>query len=134
MTTPDKTNLRKANSGLYWLLMVNALGFFALGLNFLLTVPTFEQFDIPKNVIGWGFLGIGSVQLVLLNVVRRLRLVRLMLLVGVFYTITWGIGTTQTFFEGKSSLQLFTLYLYVAAVQTVLRFEPSRTTATGNGG
>lgn len=117
-------NLRTTNPTLFRGVLTVAIIFIAMALNFLLTVPTFEQFGIPKNVIGWGFMILGVGQVIALTLWRDLRVVRLGLAAGIIYCLFWGVGTSQTFFEGKSSLQLLILYLGIAAIQVPLLFSP----------
>lgn len=126
-------NLRNTNPNLYRSLMTVASVFVLLGANFLLTTPTFQQFDIPKNFIGSGFLALGLGNLVFLNIRRNLKAVRVLLIVGIAYMLFWGVGTTQTFFEGTSSLQLCILYFGLAALQAPLLVEPFFHPVTANG-
>lgn len=123
---PYRSSLRKTNPSLFRSLITVALGTCALGFNFLLTVPTFEQFGIPKNFIGAGFMTLGILLLVFLLLHRSLRAVRVVLTVNIAYLVFWGVGTTQTFFQGTSSLQLFILYWTLAALQIPLLLEPFR--------
>lgn len=127
--------LRNTHPNLYRSLMTTALIFVGLGINFLLTTPTFQQFNIPKNYIGAGFLALGLSNLLFLNLLRNLRVVRFLLVLGIGYMLFWGVGTTQTFFEGTSSLQLCILYFGLAALQAPLLLEPffNPVTANGNG-
>ena len=120
----NKANLRRTNPNLYRSLMTIALTKVALGLNFLLTTPTFEQYNIPKNLIGVGFLVLGLSYLIVLNLWRNLKAVRILLVVGIAYMLFWGVGTTQTFFQGVSSLQLFILYTGLAALHAPLLTAP----------
>lgn len=132
MTEPS---VRITHPNLYYLLNAVALILVALGLNFLLgPPPTFEQYGIPREVIGSGFLVIGLADLVFLNVWRSLRAVRVLLIVGITYQVFWGIGTTETAFAGTSSFQLFILYVGNAVIQALLVREPffNPVTATGN--
>jgi hypothetical protein len=125
--------LRDTHPNLYRSLMTVALIFVALGFNFLLTTPTFQQYDIPKNYIGTGFLALGLGNLLFLNLRRNLKAVRMLLIVGIAYMLFWGVGTTQTFFEGTSSLQLCILYFGLAALQAPLLLEPFFNPVTANG-
>lgn len=126
-------NLRNTNPNLYRSLLTIALIYVALGFNFLLTVPTFEQYGIPKNVIGAGFLAQGIAYLLLLHVHRNLGVVRMLLIFSIAYMLFWGVGTTETFFQGKSSLQLCILYFGLAALQAPVLLEPYFNPVTANG-
>lgn len=53
-TVPSRVYLRETHPNLYRALTIIALVFVALGFNFLLTTPTFQQYEIPKNYIGAG--------------------------------------------------------------------------------
>lgn len=132
---PKRARLRDTHPNLYFALMTVALMFVALGFNFWFGKVTFEQYGIPKQWIGTGFLVIGLSQLLFLNVRRNLDAVRVVLIVGIAYMLFWGIGTTETAFQGKSSFQLFILYWGLAALQAPLLLEPffNPVTANGNG-
>lgn len=130
MTEPS---VRITHPNLYRSLTIVALMFVALGLNFILTTPTFRQFDLPPDGIGAGFLILGTLNLLFLNVYRSLKAVRVLLIVGIAYAMFWGIGTTETAFQGKSSFQLFILYAGLAALQAPLLLEPFFNPATASG-
>lgn len=121
---PRRVSIRKTNPNLYLSVMMFALTNVALGFNFLLTTPTFLQFDIPKNAIGWTFMILGISLIVFLNFWRNLKIVRALLIASVAFYLFWGIGTSQTFFQGKSSLQLLILYFGMAFRLIPLILEP----------
>lgn len=121
---PRDTSLREAIRNLYLSVTIFGVVGICLGFNFLLTVPTFEQFGIPKAFIGTGFLALGIALLFVLNI-KNLVAVRLVLMCNIAYMFFWGIGTTQTFFEGTSSLQLFILYWGMAILQVPLVLQPA---------
>lgn len=125
--------LRDTNPNLYRSLMTVGIIYTALGVNFLIFTPTFEQFGIPKNVIGAGFLLLGLSFLLFLNYRRNLKVVRILLIVGIFYSCFWGIGTTETLFAGTSSAQLFIVYFGLSALQVPLLLEPFFNPITANG-
>lgn len=125
--------LRHTHPNLYRSLMTVGLIEVAIGLNFLLTTPTFQQFGIPKNLVGAIFLVLGLTDMVLLNVFHNIRAVRVKTVVGTAVMIFWGIGTTETFFQGRSSLQLCILYFGLAALQIPLLLEPFLNPVTANG-
>lgn len=133
MRFTNGARLRHTNPTLYRSLMISASIFVTLGVNFLLTTPTFQQFDIPKNVIGAGFLTLGVVQLLLLTRLRYLGALRISVIVGMAYMIFWGVGTTETAFKGESSFQLCVLYFGLAALQAPLLLEPFFNPVTANG-
>lgn len=134
--TPARVYLRHTHPNLYRSLMTVALIFVGLGLNFLFgPPPTFRQYNLSPDAIGSGFLALGSANLLFLNVYKNLNAVRVVLILGIFYMILWGVGTTQTAFEGTSSFQLCILYFGLAALQAPLLLEPffNPVTANGNG-
>lgn len=126
-------HLRDTHPNLYRSMMTTGLIEFALGLNFLLTTPTFQQFGIHKNIIGTGFLLLGLAYVVFLNIYRSIRIARLLTVIGATFMVFWGVGTTETFFAGRSSLQLCILYFGLAALQVPLLLEPFLNPVTANG-
>jgi hypothetical protein len=126
-------HLRDTHPNLYRSMTTIGLVESALGLNFLLTTPTFQQFGIPKNLIGAGFLSLGLAYMVFLNVYRSIRIARMLTVIGTTFMVFWGVGTTETFFAGKSSLQLCILYFGLAALQAPLLLEPFLNPVTANG-
>jgi hypothetical protein len=130
---PTKVNLRYTHPNLYLSLMIAAITCVGLGVNFLLTTPTFQQYDIPKNVVGAGFLALGVAKLVLLNLWRNLRALRATVIVAIVYMLFWGVGTTETAFAGESSFQLCVLYFGLAGLHVPLLLEPFFNPVTANG-
>lgn len=124
MKLPAKVKLNESNPPLYLSLTTFGVIGIALGLNFFVFVPTFEQFDIPKNLIGAGFMTLGLAFLFFLNVYRNLNVLRVILIVNTAYCMIWGVGSTQTVFEGTSSAQLFVLYWGLAGLQIPLLLTP----------
>lgn len=130
----NSVSLNNTHPNLYRSLMTVAVVDVILGLNFLIFTPTFEQFNIPKNFIGVGWLSLGMISLVFLNVCRNLKAVRVTGWTGIAFALFWGIGTTQTLFEGTSSAQLFILYIGLRAGLVVpLLMEPFFNPVTANG-
>lgn len=127
---PTRPNLRLTHPNLYRALMTDAAILIALAANFLLSTPTFNPFDIHKEYVGTGFLIIGLSELVLLNFFRSLIALRVVLMISITYLIFWGIGTTQSYFDGRSSLQLFILYFGLASIKASLLLEPFSNPAT----
>jgi hypothetical protein len=70
------------------------------------------------------FLLIGLSGLVLLNLWRRLRLLRATTSLSVAYSLFLAVGTSQPLLDGKGSLQLPLMYLALAALQIPLMLEP----------
>jgi len=116
-------NLRKTHPTLYRTYMTFALISIGLGLNFLLTNPTFNPYHIDKAIIGSIFVFIGLIKLVFLNIFRHLRLIRIALAINIAFMIFWGVGSSFTFFQGKTSLQLFVLYIGLSALELWLLQE-----------
>lgn len=116
-------DIRKKHPTLYHAIMVFAFMKLALALNFWLYKPTFNPYHWNKTIIGFIFFFIGSSQLIFLNIVKNLRLIRFSLALAVSFMFFWGLSNTQQFFAGKASLQLPILYLAVAIVQVPLLIE-----------
>jgi hypothetical protein len=120
----NSINLRLSHPNLYRSIMTFAMLSIALGLNFLLTKPTFNPYNIPYWIIGVIFVSLGSLKIVFLNAWRNLRLIRYVMAGEVAFMIFWGTGTSITFFQGKTSLQLFILYVGMAVFEVFLMIEP----------
>lgn len=110
-------DIRKTHPALYRTLMVVASMGIALSLNFWLSHPTFNPYGISKNVIGVVFFLLGFSQLVFLNVVRDLRMVRLNVAVSIAWMMFWGLSNAQQFIAGKASLQLPILFITLSILQ-----------------
>lgn len=117
-------NLRLSNPSKYYMAMTFAIMCVLLGFNFLLTEPTFNPLTIPKEITGSIFLFLGFAKLILLNIWRRLDLLRFIMSGAVFWLFIWGGGTTITFFMGKSSLQLPIVYAALIIAHLLLLTEP----------
>lgn len=118
-----RVNLRKTHPTLYRTYMTFALISIGLGMNFLLTNPTFNPYHVNKAVIGSVFLSIGLSKLIFLNFFRNLSWVRVSLAINIAFMIFWGVGTSITFFQGKTSLQLFVLYVGLSTLELWLLQE-----------
>jgi hypothetical protein len=123
MRKHDRVKIRNTHPGLYHSIMTLSIMSVALAVNFWTSNPTFNPYDIPKNLIGVVFLLLGVSQLVFLNLFRDLRKVRLGLAVSLGFMLCWGIVNTQQFFAGNASLQLPILYVAVAALHVPLLVE-----------
>lgn len=123
MTTPDKLNIRNSHPGLYHSIMTVSIASIALAANFWASNPTFNPYGIDKNLIGVVFAVLGVSQLVFLNLVRNLRMVRIGLAVSIGWMLFWGATNTQQFFAGNASLQLPILYVALAVLQIPLLIE-----------
>lgn len=125
---PDRgVNLRVTNPALFRGALTIAIIFICLGLNFLLPFippPTFKQYGISPDFLGAGFLILGVAQIVALTLYRDLYIVRSLIVAGIVYCLFWGVGTTETFFQGTASLQLFVLYMGLAVIQVPLLLSP----------
>lgn len=119
----QKVEIRKSHPALYRTLMVLAFMGVALGFNFWFSKPTFNPYNVPKDVIGIIFFMLGLTQVVFLNIVRDLRMVRLNLSISVSWTFFWGISNAQQFFAGNASLQLPILYVTLSIFQIPLLME-----------
>lgn len=120
---PHNINLRKSHPGLYRLIMTLCIMRVLLALNFWTSTPTFNPYDIPKNWIGVIFFVLGVSQLLFLNVIRNLRMVRMVMAFSAGFMLFWGLSNTQQSFAGNASWQLPILYVALAVVQVVLLIE-----------
>lgn len=118
-----KVKIRNTHPALYRTLM--ALGFMgvALGFNFWLSKPTFNPYGVSKDIIGIIFFMLGLTQIVFLNILHDLRMVRLNLAVSVSWMFFWGVSNTQQFFAGNASLQLPIMYVTLSILQIPLLIE-----------
>lgn len=130
----DSVNLRRTHPTLYRSALVFALISIGLGLNFELTTPTFMPFGIPKSVTGALFLTFGAFKLVSVLFIKNMKCIRASMAACAGWMMLWGIGTSITFFTGQTSLQLFTLYTGLAALQVLWCLEPFLNPATGSVG
>lgn len=108
-----KVDIRKTHPGLYHALMTAGLGEIALAINFWTSNPTFNPYNIPKNLIGVIFFLLGIILIFFLNALRDLRKVRLVLAFSIGFLFFWSIANTQQFFGGRSSLQLPIFIIWV---------------------
>lgn len=112
----NEIKLRFSHLFLYRCIMTFAATSIGLGLNFLFTNPTFNPYNIPKELVGIVFLVLGVSKVVFLNFIYSLRIVRFTMAAEVGFIVFWGIGTSITYFQGKTSLQLFVLYVILFAL------------------
>lgn len=120
----NKVNIRLTHPNLYYSLLVFAFINIGLGLNFIFANPTFNPYQIDKTVIGSIFLTLGLLKITFLQLFRHLRILRVVMTAEVIFMVFWGIGTTITFFQGRTSLQLFALYAGLSALEVFLLLEP----------
>lgn len=119
----SRLNVRKSHPGLYHSIMTVGLAQIALAANFFYSNPTFNPYDIHKNIIGAVFAALGLSQLIFLNAFRDLAKVRITLAISIWFTFLWGIANTQQFLAGNASLQLPILYLALCILQIPLVIE-----------
>lgn len=129
-----RVNLRLTHPNLYRSAMLFALISVGLGLNFILTKPTFNPYGIDKGIIGAIFLTLGCVKLAAIVVIRNLKFIRVSMAFCAAFMMFWGIGTSITFFTGQTSLQLFVLYSGLTLLQLCLLLEPFVNPLTGSNG
>lgn len=127
----ERVNLRLTHPTLYRSALVFSLISVGLGLNFLLTKPTFNPFGIDKAITGSIFLMLGSFKLVSVVFIQSLKAIRASMAVCGAWMMLWGLGTSITFFTGQTSLQLFVLYSGLTTLQVLWCFEPFLNPATG---
>lgn len=112
-----RIHLRYTHPNMYNALTTFSIIRIALAVNFFFSHPTFNPYDIPKDLIGVIFLTLGLIQLLFLNVWKDLRGIRLIQTISIGFTFFWGIANTQQFFQGNASLQLPIMYLGFCATQ-----------------
>lgn len=138
-------NVRLSHPTMYYIVMILAGMSVGLGLNFIFANPTFNPYGFPKEITGSIFFALGAGKIISLNGIRiwgkiRLRewsqsfdvqpidrnltIVRKVMTAEVIWMLFWGVGTTVTFFQGKTSLQLFFLYISMVAIEIALMDEP----------
>lgn len=123
VTQHFKVNLRKTNPTLYHSIIAFSTIRIGLAINFWTSSPTFNPYDIPKNIVGVVFFLLGAWQLIFLHLWRDLRKVRVVLAVSSAVMLCWGLVNTQQFFDGNASLQLPILYVGIAAIQMLALLE-----------
>lgn len=121
----NEKNMRLSHPNLFRSITVMAFISIGLGLNFIFTNPTFNPYNIPKELTGTIFLVLGIARLIFLIVNHNLRMLRMVMSTGIAWNVFWGVGTSITFFQGKTSLQLFVLYMGLSFLELFLLVEPS---------
>lgn len=110
MAEHQRVNIRLTHPSFYRAVMTFGVFQIALAINFWYYTPTFNPkifFVTPsKDLIGLIFFVIGVSQLLLLNVFRDLRSIRLAMTASIGWALFWGVANTQQAFIGKASLQL----------------------------
>jgi hypothetical protein len=129
------TWLSRTHPNLYKAFTVYALISLALGFNFIFLKPTFDPLNIPKGLIGVIFVGLGMTKLILLNVYRDLRLLRLVMAIAIGVMLFWTGALTLAFFKlGQTSLQLPLTYLGLSVLGMPLLVEPPLNPLTDKNG
>lgn len=133
MTTTryNRVNIRRRHPSLYLSIMVLAIMSVSLAVNFWTSTPTFTPFNVNNNLVGIVFFVLGVGQLVFLNLVRNLTMVRLGSAFSIFFMVAWGLGNAQQSIEGKASFQLPIVYIALAALHYLLLQEPPVNPITG---
>lgn len=124
MRSRHTVDIRQSHPNLYRSIMVFSFIYIGLGLNFLLTTPTFNPYMIPYEFIGLLFLSLGMLKIVLLNLIRDLVWLRRIMAAEIIVSLWWGIGASITFFRGQTSLQLPILYAGLSLLEVFLLLEP----------
>lgn len=120
----NEIKLRYSHPNLFKGILTFAFINIGLGLNFYFTNPTFNPYMIDKNIIGTIFFSLGMAKIVFLMFLHNPKAVRVVMALEIAFMIFWGIGTSITFFQGKTSLQLFVLYAGIATSEIFLLLEP----------
>lgn len=117
-------NIRMTHPNLYRSIMVFSFIYIGLGINFLVTTPTFNPYTIPYEIIGILFLMLGMFKIILLHFIRDLVWLRRVMAAEIIVSLWWGIGASITFFRGQTSLQLPILYAGLSLLEVFLLLEP----------
>lgn len=121
----NKKNMRFSHPNLFRGILSMALISISLGFNFIFTNPTFNPYHIPKALTGSIFLTLGISRLIFLIIIPHLKILRGVMSIGIAWKVFWGIGTSITFFQGLTSLQLFVLYMGLSFLELFFLIEPS---------
>lgn len=117
--------MRSSHPTLFKIIFTLACINIGLGLNFWLTTPTFNPYQIDKAIVGTVFFGLGLGKIIFLVLKPKLKAVRIFMALEVAFMTFWGLGTSITFFQGFTSLQLLVLYLGLAIIEVWLLLEPA---------
>lgn len=123
MRRHDRVKIRYTHPALYRSIMTLSLLSVALAVNFWTSNPTFNPYDIPKDIIGAVFGVLGVSQFLFLNVFHDLRKVRLGLAISLVFMFFWGISNAQQSLAGNASFQLPILYVALAVLHVPLLVE-----------
>ena len=120
----NEIKIKFSHPNLYHGILTFAVVNIALGLNFYFTNPTFNPYGIDKMIIGTIFLGLGLAKILFLVFWHKIRAVRIVMALEIGFMVFWAVGTTITFFQGRTSLQLFILYGGMVMNELFLLLEP----------
>jgi hypothetical protein len=121
--TYNAINLRLSHPKVYRGIVIFALMSIGLGLNFWFARPTFNPYHIPLPVTGTIFLALGIGKLAFLIIHRRVGALRIVMTIELVWMCFWAIGTSITFFQGRTSLQLFILYFALVMLEIYLLID-----------
>lgn len=120
---PGRVRIRSTHPALFRSIQILSVMSLALAVNFWTSNPTFNPYNIPKDLIGGIFALLGVSQFLFVNVFHQLRLVRATLAVSLSFMLFWGISNTQQAFAGKASFQLPILLITLAVLHIPLLVE-----------
>lgn len=118
-----RIDLRKSHPMRYLMLMTLAVFKLEMAFNFWTSSPAFDPLGIDKNLAGVVFLVLGVTQLVFLNVIRDLDLLRWSSTFCVAWLLIWAGVNTDQFFNGPASLQVPITFVTLAILQALLMIE-----------
>lgn len=117
--------IRRTHPNLYRSIITFAIITIALGLNFLLIKPAFNQYSLSQ-VMAVVFFGSGVALIVLLNFLRSLRTLRWVMAFTVTSLCLYGGALTVYAYQtGKTSYQLPICYFGFTALLFLLLIEPA---------
>lgn len=114
-----EVNLRKSNPTLYRSNVVFGVILILQGINFWTSNPTFNPYNIPKNLVGLIFFVLGVWHMIFLHVWRDLRKIRINLWISSGVVLFWGLINTQQSVAGRASFQLPIWVVGLAALQLI---------------
>lgn len=111
----DRVNLRLNHNTLYWNIMMFAMFSVSLALSYWFgPVPTFNPYDIDRDLVATLFALYGVWQIFFINV-HYLLMVRVGLAFAAILMAGWGFANTLQSFAGKASLAFPLAFVFMGA-------------------
>jgi ABC-type thiamin/hydroxymethylpyrimidine transport system permease subunit len=130
-----KPKLRESHPNLFRAFMIYMVSNIGDGLNFLILNPTFDPLNIPKEVAGITFMGLGLAMLVFLFLWHNEKMLRLAMATTIGVMCFWGAAQVVDFIKlGQTSLQLPWKWIILSILAMPLLAEPSINPVTDKNG